>query len=342
MPQNNLGNMVEKYTTRLDQQIVQGTCTADLSMNQDLLGDMNGAGVIDIATIAMDGLADHVRGKGFVRGGAELTWTPYQLEFERDREFVVDEMDDAERLGLVTANLMAEFQRQHVIPEVDAIRFARMAENAANMDAATYSTPQQAFDDLLLAEECMEDNGAQLSGCILYCTSKYKGLLRKAQPYRMGQGEAPNGKFDTFDDMRIRVVPASRFMTAIDLLDGATSGEEAGGYKIASGGYRKTADTDIVSGKDYYTKSGETYTKVASPAKASIGDYYELSGQGEPINFQVVHPSAVAALSRLAKLRYFSPDVNQDDDAHKWQYRLFHDLWVYKNKKELIYGTYAG
>lgn len=187
----------------------------------------------------------------------------------------------------------------------------------------------------------MEDNGVQLSGCILYCTSKYKGLLRKAQPYRMGQGEAPNGKFDTFDDMRIRIIPANRFMTAIDLLDGTTAGEEAGGYKIASGGYRKTADTDIVSGKDYYTKSGETYTKVTSPAKASLGDYYELSGQGKAINFQVVHPSAVAALSRLAKLRYFAPDVNQDDDAHKWQYRLFHDLWVYKNKKELIYGTHA-
>lgn len=341
MAQNNLGNMVEKYTTRLDQQITVGTCTADLNMNQDLLGEMTGAGVIDVATIAMDGLADHVRGRGFVRGGAELKWTPYQLEFERDREFVIDELDDAERLRIVTANLMSAFNREKVIPEIDAIRFARMAENAANMDAATYTTPQQAFDDLLLAEECMEDNGVQLSGCILYCTSKYKGLLRKAQPYRMGQGEAPNGKFDTFDDMRIRIIPANRFMTAIDLLDGTTAGEEAGGYKIASGGYRKTADTDIVSGKDYYTKSGETYTKVTSPAKASLGDYYELSGQGKAINFQVVHPSAVAALSRLAKLRYFAPDVNQDDDAHKWQYRLFHDLWVYKNKKELIYGTHA-
>lgn len=341
MAQNNLGNMVEKYTTRLDQQITVGTCTADLNMNQDLLGEMTGAGVIDVATIAMDGLADHVRGRGFVRGGAELKWTPYQLEFERDREFVIDELDDAERLRIVTANLMSEFNREKVIPEIDAIRFARMAENAANMDASTYTTPQQAFDDLLLAEECMEDNGVQLSGCILYCTSKYKGLLRKAQPYRMGQGEAPNGKFDTFDDMRIRVIPANRFMTAIDLLDGTTAGEEAGGYKIASGGYRKTTDTDIVSGKDYYTKSGETYTKVTSPAKASLGDYYELSGQGKAINFQVVHPSAVAALSRLAKLRYFAPDVNQDDDAHKWQYRLFHDLWVYKNKKELIYGTHA-
>lgn len=342
MTQNNLGNMVEKYTSRLDQQVLQGTCTADLNMNQDLLGEMTGSGVIQIATIAMDGLADHVRGKGFVRGGAELTWSPYQLEFERDREFVIDEMDDAERLNIMTANLMSAFNTEKVIPEIDAIRFARMAENAGNMTAATYTSGAAALKDVVTAEECMQDNGAKLSSCILYCTSSYKSLLREAMPYRMGQGEAPNGTFDTFDDMRIRVVPTDRFYTAVDLLDGVTAGEEKGGYRPSVGGYRKTADTAIEAGKDYYTLSGSTYTKVASPSEASLGDYYELAGAGSVMNFQVVHPSAVAALSRLAKLRYFSPDVNQDDDAHKWQYRLFHDLWVYKNKKQLIYGTYAG
>ena len=38
--------------------------------------------------------------------------------------------------------------------------------------------------------------------------------------------------------------------------------------------YEKTKDTDIVSGKKYYTKSGSTYTEVQSPAKASLKDYY--------------------------------------------------------------------
>lgn len=46
--------------------------------------------------------------------------------------------------------------------------------------------------------------------------------------------------------------------------------------------YDLTADTDIVSGKTYYTRSGSgtsaspyVYTPVASPVKASIGTYYE-------------------------------------------------------------------
>lgn len=47
--------------------------------------------------------------------------------------------------------------------------------------------------------------------------------------------------------------------------------------------YAQTTDTDILEGKTYYTRSGSRttsspykYTKVASPAKANIGTYYEL------------------------------------------------------------------
>lgn len=39
--------------------------------------------------------------------------------------------------------------------------------------------------------------------------------------------------------------------------------------------YVKTKDTDVVTGKTYYTKDGTTYTAVVSPAKANIGTYYE-------------------------------------------------------------------
>ena len=49
--------------------------------------------------------------------------------------------------------------------------------------------------------------------------------------------------------------------------------------------YTKTADEAVVEGKTYYTRSGSasagyTYTVVASPATASIGNYYELTAEG--------------------------------------------------------------
>ena len=49
---NSLGSVVDKFTTRLDQKVTAGTCTSDLNMNQDLLGEYSGNGKIEIATIA--------------------------------------------------------------------------------------------------------------------------------------------------------------------------------------------------------------------------------------------------------------------------------------------------
>lgn len=55
------------------------------------------------------------------------------------------------------------------------------------------------------------------------------------------------------------------------------------------------------------------------------------------INFMVVHPSAVVAVAKHAKLRVFDPDTNQQADAYKFDYRLYHDLFVYENKAAGIY-----
>lgn len=295
---NSIGNVITKYTTRLDRVLTQASATSDLSMNQDLLGELRGNGVIEIASIAMDGLANHTRGGGFVPGGVSLTWEPYKLEFERDREFSIDAMDDEERAMLVSANVMGEFARTKVAPEVDAIRFARIAENAGTKAYETFTTPTAAQDALDLAEEALQDFGAELSKCLLYCTSSYKTLLKKAQPWRIGQGETPDRRFEDIDGMKIRPVEGARFYTAIDLLDGVSTGEETGGYRKADG--------------------------------------------GAPINFIAMAPEAVAAITKHEKLRYFAPDTNQADDAHKWQYRLYHDLLVYMQKKGLIYVSING
>ena len=53
--------------------------------------------------------------------------------------------------------------------------------------------------------------------------------------------------------------------------------------------YAVTTDTDIVEGKTYYTRSGESsayvYTEVDSPAKASLSSYFEITGYGKVLNF---------------------------------------------------------
>ena len=281
-----------KYTARLDKILEAETKTADLNINGELVGEFVGAGEIKIATLALDGLADYDRANGFVAGDMDISWGTYKLAHDRGREFSIDAMDDGEHLMLVTANAMAEFARTKVIPEVDAIRFATLTEKAG-ATATGALTKDTVLDALMTAEEAVGEH-ADVDGAILYTTLAVKNLIRRALPYRMGQGENPNGKFETFDDMKIVTVPTSRFYSAVDLLDGKTTGETEGGYKKADA--------------------------------------------GAPINFMIVKPEAAAAIQRHEKLRYFAPDVNQEKDAHKWQYRLFHDLLVYEGKKSLIYA----
>ncbi len=64
-----------------------------------------------------------------------------------------------------------------------------------------------------------------------------------------------------------------------------------------------------------------------------------------PINFMIVVPSAQQSTAKHVKLRIFLADgdkgnganKNQDQDAHKFQYRIVHDTNTYENKRAGIY-----
>lgn len=58
---------------------------------------------------------------------------------------------------------------------------------------------------------------------------------------------------------------------------------------------------------------------------------------GYPINFMIVHPSAVAQVVKHVVPRLFSPEQNQIADAWKYDYRIYHDAFVLQNKVKGIY-----
>lgn len=81
------------------------------------------------------------------------------------------------------------------------------------------------------------------------------------------------------------------------------------------------------------------YTQVTLDAGAAsdAGGYTKTATTGRDINFMVIHPPAVLQATKLNKLKIFDPDVNQDMDAWKMQYRLYHDAFVYDNKVAGVY-----
>ena len=78
-----------------------------------------------------------------------------------------------------------------------------------------------------------------------------------------------------------------------------------------------------------------TVTTLAAPTDASSTGGYTAAGVD--INFMIVHPSAVLQVIKHQIPRVFSPEVNQEADAWKINYRVYHDCWVLANK---TYGIY--
>ena len=69
----------------------------------------------------------------------------------------------------------------------------------------------------------------------------------------------------------------------------------------------------------------------------ALGGFTKAAGAAD-LNFMIIHPSAVLQATKLANLKVFNPDENQDMDAWKFQYRLYHDAFVYDNKVNGIYA----
>lgn len=72
-------------------------------------------------------------------------------------------------------------------------------------------------------------------------------------------------------------------------------------------------------------------------AGQTAGGYIGTASTGYNINFLMLHPSAVLKVMKHVLPRIFTPDVNQDADAWKFDYRVYYDVFAYDNKVKGIY-----
>lgn len=81
------------------------------------------------------------------------------------------------------------------------------------------------------------------------------------------------------------------------------------------------------------------YTQITQDAGAtsSAGGYTKTASTGRDINFLLIHPTAVLQATKHALPKIFDPDTNQTADAWLFQYRLYHDAFVYDNKVDGVY-----
>lgn len=287
MAYNNSFELAAKFLPLLAEKYKKGSLTSRFDVNTKNINFV-GSKTANVYVMNVGALAPYDRNKGFVDGNASGEWKSYELTQERGRSFQVDTMDNEETMGLAFGQLAGKFISEHVVPEIDAYRFATYA----GIDGISTADPVDIGDDTNVlsmlddAQEVMGDNEVPEEGRLLYVSEKtYKRLKNNITRVLVNE-HGVNRQIEKIDNMEIIRVPKGRFNTQVTIMD---EGFEA------------------------------------------------TPGTGYPINFMIVHPSAVMQIVKHVAPRIFAPGENQGADAWKFQYRIYHDAFGMYEKQNGIY-----
>jgi len=182
------------------------------------------AGTYKIPVIETVGLGDYDKATGSPAGDVTFAWKSYQFARDRARRFQVDVVDDLATFGLAFGGVAADFNKRHVVPEIDAYRISKIASTASiggtQADLENAAAWKAALNEALVY---MDDAEVDDSERVLFITSAGYSAVKNDATTAV--------QTDAFDRCETIIVPASRMKTAVDLNAGATS--DAGGFTAA-------------------------------------------------------------------------------------------------------------
>jgi len=274
---NTFSEKVTRFTPILDEIYAKGSLTAFLEKDSAM---WIGTNKIKMPMIDIDGAGDYDRSDGYANGGIHVDYAEYELEFDRGRKFNIDVIDDDE----AGFNLYAEAARAYVtkkeIPEVDAVRFSRFAARANTVkESDTYNILEE-FD---LGVETLDNLEVPEEGRIAFMTpSDYTSLKKEFQnsarwdSTTLQAGFGIERRFNVLDGVLLIKVPESRFYDVVELLDGTTAGQEAGGFQPVALTSKKLkmilADIEAL---EAYTK--RNVSKIISPDQNQNADAWMVA-----------------------------------------------------------------
>jgi len=270
--------LFEKYIPLLDEVYAAEAKTAVLDGDTTLVKAGSNTHTIQIPKISMDGLGDYSRNGGYAQGYASIEYEEVSFNYDRGRKFDVDTMDNEETAGLLFAKLGSEFIRTKVVREMDAVRFAQYAgtEGVSTVAAAVLDTADKWIAALTAAKTTMDDDEVTAEGRYLFITPTGLNLIDGMDTYKSRK------LIDSF--AKIVEVPQARFCTGVELLDGKSDDELAGGFvrsgndinfmiieKSALMQYTKHAVNKVISPKANQTSDGYLFFYRAY----GLNDVYE-------------------------------------------------------------------
>lgn len=212
----------------LDEQMLQEMTTAWMEPNAASLR-YNGGKEVKIPSMTMDGLADYNRSTGYADGDVDTTYQTKTFTMDRGRNFRLDSMDfDESNFSAEAMRIMAEFQRTHVIPEVDSYRYKTIFQ-LANQALKTGSyTPDKAtiYGELLSDISAVRDTIGGENQLVIAIREPVAAILDQSTefdrslPVTEFQNGATSSMVQSIDGIPIIRVSTARFKTDYTFTDG--------------------------------------------------------------------------------------------------------------------------
>ena len=286
-----------KFATELDKILVQKSQAAILE-DKGMAAKFVGAHEVKLPVIGFAGLGDYDKDTGFAKGSVSVTQQVFTLKKDRARSFSIDREDmDETGIANLAGNVMAEFVRTKVAPEVDAYTFATIATKAtaANQTVALgdgETLVKNVYGLIANAIGKVNDaTGFTGEDIVLYVNpTVYAALMATPEIHR---------------HLRVDEFKHGEISTKVQKIDNAA----------------------IIPVSDNRMKTAYNFGN----------DGFEVAGGAESVGIIAMPRNAAMLVKKTEKIRTFSPDVNQTADAYKFDYRLYYDVLVKDSMKGSIF-----
>ena len=300
----------EKMTEELDRAVVQRSVTGFLADNA-LRSKFVGARTVLIPDVDMQGLGNYDRDDGFVTGALTVSSESYTMAMDRGRSFQLDREDNDETgIANLAGQVMGEFVRTRVVPELDAYVLSKLATLATTKSqTVTGTVASQIYKMITEAINKVQAVAGYSEPLVCFVDSTVWGALMNTTEVtrQINVGEFKKGVVNTkvkyLNDVPIIPVSDDRMKTAYTFYDGVTDDSGSSGADQTVGGF------------------------VPATSAKKIG-------------ILVLPRRAASLVKKSERIRTFTPEQNQKADAYLFQYRIYYDLFVKKSLTGTVY-TYT-
>ena len=256
---------------------------------------------IKIPKMSMNGLGN-MNGYKAPDGDLSLGYETKQLQWYRGRNFAIGryEMDET-NMALTVSNALNVFLKEHVVPEVDRLRIAELAQNALNYGRVTAQAQASITTanilSLLLADIAkVQDKIGEGEQLYIQISTTLKNLLEQSTQItrylnvKDFQIRSATLRLEAINDQYLIGTPSSYMNSVCKVLDGVSLGQTVGGV---------------------------TFENL-----------------GPAVNWIVSARPVADAVARPQITKVIDPDVNQEGEFWKIMFSIYHGMWTMDNKAD--------